>query len=202
MQTKFLAGVTAAAKELDMDAGDLATDMGKIKANPKPLSEAAKAAALIPAEMLPPGTPDETIAEMNKAAFLSIINGQLANDEISLDNGVDFSVGGYLLLNLGAFLLLFAIAGISFLFSCVFNLSKNSLALGAGIPVAFFIFQIMSQVGSSLENFKYFSLITLFNPGNITGGGTFIPQFIVLAVLGTVLYTIGIKVFKEKDLPL
>ncbi|MFP3153504.1 ABC transporter permease [Lachnospiraceae bacterium ZAX-1] len=202
MQTKFLNGITAAAHVLDVEAGDLATDMGKIKADSAALTAAAEAAELVPANLLPPNTPVETIAEMNETAFLSVINAQLANNEILLDNGVEFSVSDYLLLNLGAFLLMFAIAGISFLFSCVFNLSKNSLALGAGIPVAFFIFQIMSQVGSSLENFKYLSLNTLFTPGEITGGGTFIPQFIVLGALGVVLYTVGIKVFKEKDLPL
>lgn len=184
MQNKLMAGITAAAEELDMDAADLATNMGKIKGSEKAMTAAVTASGL-PQEM-----------------FTGIINQQLANNEITLDNGIDFSVKDYLLLNLGAFLLMFAIAGISFLFSCVFNLSKNSLALGAGIPVAFFIFQIMSQVGSSLEKFKYLSLNTLFVPGDITGGGTFWPQFAVLAVLGTVLYLIGIKVFKEKDLPL
>ncbi|MDR1565459.1 MAG: ABC transporter permease subunit [Oscillospiraceae bacterium] len=202
MQAKFMAGITAAAEVLNVGAGDLATSMGKIKDNPKALTAASEAAALVPAQMFPEGTPAGVIAEQNEAAFLAVINGQLANDEISLDKGVDFSVKDYLLLNLGAFLLMFAIAGISFLFSCVFNLSKNSLMLGAGIPVAFFIFQIMSQVGSSLENFKYLSLNTLFDPGTITGNGTFWPQFAILAVLGVVLYTLGITVFKKKDLPL
>jgi ABC-2 type transport system permease protein len=202
MQEKLMAGITAAAEELDVEAGDLATDMGEIKDSEKALTAAAEAAALAPAEMFPEGTPQEMIDEANETAFLTIINQQLANDEILLDDGIDFSVKDYLLLNLGVFLLMFATAGISFLFSCVFNLSKNSLALGAGIPVAFFIFQIMSQVGDSLANFKYISLNTLFAPGEITGGGTFIPQFIVLAVLGTVLYVVGISVFKKKDLPL
>jgi ABC-2 type transport system permease protein len=184
MQQKLIAGITAAAEVLDMETSDLMTDMGKIKESEKAMT-AAVAASELPEEM-----------------FVGIINQQLATDEIALDNGIDFSVKDYLLLNLGAFLLMFATASISFLFSCVFNLSKNSLALGAGIPVAFFIFQIMSQVGSSLENFKYLSLNTLFALGEITSGGTFIPQFIALGVLGTVLYTVGIKVFKEKDLPL
>ncbi|MDR1355678.1 MAG: ABC-2 transporter permease [Propionibacteriaceae bacterium] len=202
MQSKFLAGISAAAEILNVDAADLATDMGQIKANPKALTAAADSAALIPATAFPQGTPATVITEQNEAAFLGIINGQLANDEISLDNGIDFNVKDYLMLNLGIFLLMFAIGGISFLFSCVFNLSKNSLALGAGIPIAFFIFQIMSQVGTSLEGFKYLSLNTLFDPNSITGGGTFWPQFAVLAALGVTLYAVGIKVFKEKDLPL
>jgi len=79
---------------------------------------------------------------------------------------------------------------------------QNSLALGAGIPIAFLVLEIMSQASSDLENLKYLSLNTLFDPSSITGGGTFIPQFVILAALGSVLYLIGIKVFKEKDLPL
>jgi len=119
-----------------------------------------------------------------------------------LDKGLNFVLKDYVMLNLGAFLLMFAIGGISFLFSCVFNLSKNSLALGAGIPIAFLIFQIMAKASSSLESFKYLSLNSLFVPADITGGGTYWPQFAVLAVFGLVLYALGIKVFKEKDLPL
>ena len=184
MQNKLMAGITAAAAELDMEAADLATSMNKIKDNSRAMSAAVEASRI----------PEEI--------FIGIINQQLASDEVTLDKGIEFSVQDYLLLNLGAFLLMFAIGGISFLFSCIFNLSKNSLALGAGIPIAFFIFQIMAQASSSLENFKYVSLNTLFAPGNITSGGTFWPQFAVLVVLGTVLYLIGIKVFKEKDLPL
>ena len=184
MQGKMMAGITAAAEELGMDAGDLATNMGKIKGDERAMAAAVSASGL-PEEM-----------------FAGIINQQLANDQITLDHGLDFNVGDYLNLNLGVFLLMLAISSVSFLFSCIFNLTKNSLALGAGIPVACLIFQIMSQASSSLENFKYLSLNTLFSPSDITGGGTFIPQFIVLAALGAVLYGVGIKVFKEKDLPL
>lgn len=184
MQGKLMAGITAAADQLDMDAADLATQMGKIKDNPKALETAVAASGL------------------QKEMLIGIINQQLANDEMGYDLGIDFSVKDYVNLNLGIFLLMFAISGISFLFSCIFNLTKNSLTFGAGIPIACLIFQIMSQASSDLEKLKYLSLNTLFDPSAITGGGTFIPQFIVLAVLGTALFLIGIKVFKEKDLPL
>jgi ABC-2 type transport system permease protein len=184
MQDSMMAGLEAAAEVLDMDVADLATRMGRIKSNPAALQAMSDAS----------GFPQEMIVGM--------INQQLASDEMMFDGGIDFSVADYLNLNLGIFLLMFAIAGISFLFSCVFNLTKNSLALGAGIPIAFLIFEIMSGASSDLEFFKFFSLNTLFDPSAITDGGTFIPQFIILAVLGSVLYLIGIKVFKEKDLPL
>ncbi len=111
-------------------------------------------------------------------------------------------ISDYLLLNLGLLLLMFATSGISFLFSCVFNLSKNSLAFGAGIPLAFFLFQLMGQVSESLEGIKYISLNSLFDTDAILKGDGYMVQFVILALVGIVLYAIGIRIFQEKDLPL
>lgn len=115
---------------------------------------------------------------------------------------VDISNTDFLLLNLGLFLLMFALSGVSFLFSCIFNLSKNSIALGAGIPVAFFFFDLMSSVSESLDKFKYLSLNTLFDKDAILNGDNYMIQFIILSIIGFLLYGIGMRVFKEKDLPL
>ena len=114
----------------------------------------------------------------------------------------DVNISDFLLLNLGLFLLMFATSGISFLFSCIFNLSKNSLAFGAGIPLAFFLFQLMGEVSESLEAIKYISLNTLFDTAAILNGNGYIIQFVILAVVGIILYTIGIRIFQQKDLPL
>jgi len=117
-------------------------------------------------------------------------------------SGLDVDMADFLTLNLGLFLLMFATSGISFMFSCIFNLSKNSMALGAGIPLLFFLFQLMAQVSSDLEWFKYFTVNTLFDTDAILSGEGFILPFIILFVVGIVLYEIGIRVFKTKDLPL
>ena len=114
--------------------------------------------------------------------------------------GLDY--GKFLLLTLGAFLLQFAFSGITFLSSCIFNHSGKSLALGAGFPLAFFACHLLSQMSKSLTFFKYFSLITLFDANAIIRGEGFIIKLTVLAVAGIILYIAGIKVFKEKDLPL
>ena len=115
---------------------------------------------------------------------------------------VDISISDFLMLNVGLFLLMFAISGISFLFSCIFNLSKNSIALGAGIPIAFFLFELMSSVSGSLDKLKYITLNTLFDKDAILSGDSYMIQFLILAIIGIVLYGIGVRVFKEKDLPL
>lgn len=182
MQNKLLDGFNAAAKLMDTDVANL--DMKKLKDN-----NAALNAAVIAS-----GMPKETL--------VPIINQQLANDLLTLDKGIDFHVKDYIMLNFGAFLLMFALSGISFLFSCIFNLTKNSLALGAGIPIAFFIFQIMSQVGDSLKGFKYMTLNTLFDTNAITTGGSYWLQFVILGATGIALYLLGMRWFKEKDLPL
>ncbi|WP_438350763.1 ABC transporter permease subunit [Paenibacillus sp. FA6] len=115
---------------------------------------------------------------------------------------IDFNISDFIMLNVGLFLLMFATSSISFLSSCIFNLSKNSLAFGAGIPLAFFLFEMMGKVDSSLEGFKYLSLNSLFDTNAIINNGNYLIQLIILGVVGIVLYVIGIRVFKEKDLPL
>ena len=97
---------------------------------------------------------------------------------------------------------MFAIGGISFMFSCIFNLSRNSLALGAGIPFAFFILDMMSNMSSNFANLRFLTINTLYNPMDVVRGYEFASQFTAMAAVGVVLYAIGVAVFKKKDLPL
>ena len=114
----------------------------------------------------------------------------------------DLDVKGFLLLNLGALLLYFALTGISFFASCIFNDAKDSLALGAGLPVAFLLLQMISDIGEKFNFLKYLSLYTLFDPASITSGKNNLPSFLVLAVIGVILYSAGIASFRRRDLPL
>ena len=115
-------------------------------------------------------------------------------------NAMDTST--FLLLIFGCFLLHFAISGITFISSCIFNLSKHSLAWGTGIPLAFFLLKMISELSESLEFFKYLSLNTLFDKSSIMAGSGYGVSFVILIVIGLVLYGVGMKVFKGKDLPL
>jgi ABC-2 type transport system permease protein len=114
----------------------------------------------------------------------------------------DFDLKIYLLFNLGCFLLIFAISSISFFASCFFNLSKNAMAIVAGVPLAFFVLSIVAKMSDSLANAKYFTLNTLFDTSAIQNGTGYIPQLIALGLIGLVFYTAGLLVFKNKDLPL
>ena len=57
-------------------------------------------------------------------------------------------------------------------------------------------------MSDKIEFLKYFSLITLFDSDAIIDGEGYATKLIILAVIGVILYATGIKVFKEKDLPL
>lgn len=114
----------------------------------------------------------------------------------------ELDISGFLLLNLGALLLYYAVTGIGFFASCLFNDTKNSLLVGAGFPVAFLVLKMISDVGEKARFLKYFTLFTLFDPDKIIQGGTFLPQFIALFIIFLVMYGLGIYVFDKKDLPL
>ena len=60
----------------------------------------------------------------------------------------------------------------------------------------------MGQVSESLEGIKYISLNSLFDTDAILKGDGYMVQFVILALVGIVLYAIGIRIFQEKDLPL
>lgn len=109
---------------------------------------------------------------------------------------------GFLLLNLNTLLLYFALTGIGFFASCLFDDTKNSLALGAGLPVAFLVIQMLSNTGESVEFLKYFTLFTLLDPDKIISGEGYVINFIILTVLAIILYASGLFVFKKRDLPL
>lgn len=108
----------------------------------------------------------------------------------------------FLLLNLGALLLYYALTGIGFFSSCLFNDTKNSLMVGAGLPVAFLVIQMISDVGEKTSFLKYITIFTLFDSNKIVSGGVFMPQFISLLSIAIVMYGSGLYMFSKRDLPL
>jgi ABC-2 type transport system permease protein len=79
-----------------------------------------------------------------------------------------FNFSDIALMALGCFLLQVALASISFMASCIFNLSKYSFALGAGAPVGFYLLSTLSQI-NGLEPLRYLTIFTLFNIGSSQG---------------------------------
>ena len=126
---------------------------------------------------------------------------------------ITITYGQILLLNLGAFITMFAISGICFLASSLFNRSKMSMSIGGGLSMFFLVATILGLFGSSvipsairidaMHYFNYVSIISLFDATSILAGSlTYLWKFAILIVVGIVTYLIGIFKFDKKDLPL
>ncbi|UKI49648.1 MAG: ABC transporter permease [Clostridium sp.] len=128
-------------------------------------------------------------------------------------SSTNLTVGKLILINLGAFLVLFAMSGINFLTSCIFDRSKKSMAIGGGLSMFFLVATMLGLFGSkvipsvvrikALNNFNYVTIISFFDAVSIIEGtNAFIWKFVILLVIGIVGYIIGALRFKKKDLPL
>ncbi|MDR3263205.1 MAG: ABC transporter permease subunit [Clostridiales bacterium] len=121
------------------------------------------------------------------------------------------AVGNTLLMNLGCFIEMTAIAGICYMCSCLFNLSKYSLGIGGGIAVWFFLAKMLGNFGDpampmgadALKIFNYTTMFSLFDTQSIVEGTTaYIWKLAILVAVAVVTFAVGITRFKKKDLPL
>ena len=114
----------------------------------------------------------------------------------------ELDIRTFLVMNLGAFLYHFAVSSICFAASCIFNSSGSSLLLGGGIPLVFFVINLLTKLSDRLSDLKYLTLNTLFDTAAILQGEGYAGDFAILAGMGILLYLAGIAVFRRKDLPL
>ena len=130
---------------------------------------------------------------------------------VNVNTSVTF--GKILLINLGAFVTLFAISGINFFTSCYFDRSKRAMAIGGGLSIFFLVATMLGLFGSpvipsvvridALNYFNYVSIISLFDVVSILDGGyTWIWKLAILLAIGLAGYILGSIKFKKKDLPL
>lgn len=126
---------------------------------------------------------------------------------------IGLTYGKLLLLNLGAFLVLFALSGLNFFTSCYFDRSKRSMAIGGGLSFFALVAAMLGLFGSpvipkvvrldSLNYFNYTTIISMFDVVSIMDGTTvFIWKFAILAALGLIGLIAGSLKFTKKDLPL
>lgn len=126
---------------------------------------------------------------------------------------IGLTYGKLLLLNLGAFLVLFALSGLNFFTSCYFDRSKRSMAIGGGLSFFALVAAMLGLFGSpvipkvvrldSLNYFNYITIISMFDVVSIMDGTTvFVWKFAILAALGLIGLIAGSLKFTKKDLPL
>lgn len=143
--------------------------------------------------------------------FLTTVTGcvclAIVTEEVAL------TYGNLILLNLGAFLVLFALSGLCFFTSCFFDRSKRSMALGGGLSIFALVAAMLGLFGSpvipsvvrlkALNNFNYVTVISLFDVISIMEStSAFAWKFLILFVLGAIGYVAGSAKFIKKDLPL
>lgn len=113
----------------------------------------------------------------------------------------DLDVGRFFLLNLHAYALYTVIGGIGFIASTIADDKNVSLSAGIGFPVFFLVMQMLRNADPQLENFKYLSLFTLFDPQLVSTDPTAVWGYIgVLVGLSTLLYSASHLIFTKKNL--
>ena len=123
----------------------------------------------------------------------------LAISAMAFPNQLD--IGRFLLLNFGALCLHLFIGGVCFACSCIFDDSRRSIGVGAGICIFQYVLQMLANTGDKLENIKYLTFFTLFNSDGIVMGELFsIVGLIVLLVCAVILFGVSIAIFNRKNL--
>lgn len=115
----------------------------------------------------------------------------------------ELEIDTFLWLNLYAWLLFCAVSGISFFFSCVCNESKYAVAFGAGLPVLFWVMDMLANVSSQLDWLRALTLFSLFQPQEVLAGTSGAGWAgLVLVLVALTLYGAGIALFNRRDLHL
>ncbi|MDD2207989.1 MAG: ABC transporter permease subunit [Bacilli bacterium] len=106
-----------------------------------------------------------------------------------------------MLINLSLLTFHIFLGSICFIASTIANETKYSLMFGAGIPLLSFLIQMLANMEGKLDILKYFTLFSFFRPLAILSGEKY-PYIllIIMIVITIIIYTVSIKIFKNKDL--
>lgn len=115
----------------------------------------------------------------------------------------ELDVPKFILLNLVTLFTFYAISGITFLASCTFDDTKYSLGFGAGIPIGFFVINMLANAGDKMDWLRLFTIFTLHNPDKIIEGSSFtVVAIIALLSIAAASYIAGIVIFNRRNLSL
>ena len=118
------------------------------------------------------------------------------------------------LFSIGNFAIISTIASICFLTSCIFNKSKQSIGIGGGLNIFFFVATILGLFGTkimpsfirieAMNIFNYMSIISLYDATAVMNEEylKYTIKLLSLFALSSACIFSGIKVFIKKDLPL
>jgi ABC-2 type transport system permease protein len=106
-------------------------------------------------------------------------------------------------MNAAAFLLFFAVGGISFLISSVSNDQKKALGISGLITFGFFSLDLLGKLSDKINWMRNISIFSLYRPGEIANGNVdLVVPYIILFVIGLVSFGLAIVLFRKRNLPL
>lgn len=115
----------------------------------------------------------------------------------------EFDTSKFMQMNISAFLLFFAVGGIAFLVSSLCNDERKALGISGLITFGFFSLDLLGKFSDKLDWTKYFSIFSLYKPGEIiNGSGDILVTSIILSAIGLVSFGLAIVLFRKRDLPL
>ena len=145
--------------------------------------------------------------------YVCICTTSIVCMEIIKDSEITITIEEMIKFNIGAFFVMFAVSGICYLSSAIFNREKNSISVGGGLTMFFLVCSILGLFGEkvipsairieAMNYFNYASIISFFNVNSMLNGtNDYMVGLAILFAIGIVTYIIGIIKFDKKDLPL
>lgn len=143
----------------------------------------------------------QAIFLMTTTFAIILINAGIAITMAQLMYKGLLDIGPYIMLNLVTFGCLYVVSSLAFFASCLFNDAKNSLSLGAAIPILFIVIKMVSAISDDLSFLKYLSLFSLINTSEILANNTY-STIVVIGTLigGTLIYFASITMFDKRSL--
>lgn len=112
----------------------------------------------------------------------------------------ELDIARYIQLNVSTLLLQLIILGIVCLAACVCNEARYYYTFGAGIPIIFFLLQMLSNMGEKLEKLKYVTIYTLLPAKEIIHGESYWIYNLSMILLALALFSFSIFWFDRRDL--
>jgi ABC-2 type transport system permease protein len=118
-----------------------------------------------------------------------------------LGDAYAFDTLTFIQMNAAAFLLFFAVGGISFLVSTLSNDEKKALSISGFITFGFFSLDLLGKFSEKIEWMRNISIFSLYQPGEIiSGNANLAVSSIILSVIGLVSFGLAIMLFRKRDL--
>ena len=120
-----------------------------------------------------------------------------------LGHNYAFDTSKFIQMNAAAFLLFFAVGGISFLVSSLSNDEKKALSISGLITFGFFSLDLLGKISEKISWIRNISIFSLYKPGEIVNGNVDLGvSSMILSVIGLLAFSLSIILFRKRDLPL